>query len=203
MRRNLSALVFAGVTQFALMCGAHADVIIDTTGAATDDLYPGPVVPLTVAQTFTAAGGSLTSFGFVLEDGGADSFTAQAFVWSTLGGVPTGMPLFTSAVINVGARVLYEFDTGGLAITFGDTYAVGFSWLPGSDSSVPGSDIVRGNGLGGLDGNLYASFSGGTPTSPLTQDIGIRVVMVPEPGTLALLGIAAAALAWRRRTGSE
>jgi len=201
MRQAFPALIFAGLTQFAVMSGAHADVIIDNTAAATDDLYPG-LVPFTVAQTFTAAGPTLASFGFVLEDGGADSFTARAFVWATVGGVPTGLPLFTSGVIDVGARALYEFATGGLAITLGETYAVGFSWLLGSDAAVPGSDIVRGNALGGLDGVLYAAFSGDTPTSELTQDVAIRVVMVPEPAPLALLVIAAAALACRRRAAN-
>ncbi|MCE9637123.1 MAG: PEP-CTERM sorting domain-containing protein [Planctomycetes bacterium] len=193
----MSALVrhLAAALVFGIATSSFAGTIDTATAAPVLDT----VGTRTLGQTFIATGDNLQTFGFTLQDVAGDNFVARFFVWTATGNSLNGVAgtqLFTVDVVVGATKALYTVDTGGLALTLGNAYAVGIGGVPGSDAAdrvwdynlnpdQAGHLLVRNNGAG-------------APGAPVlfdnNYDLGIYVVMNPEPGTLALFGLGALGL---------
>ena len=134
----------------ATVSAAHADTTISTLGlwdGSTAISAWGGGATNTYGETFTAPGGSLTSFSFEVNDGGTPaSYVAEVYAWngSLTGGAPvqgTGGPaLYTSGPMTTsgdGAFDLITINTGGVALTAGTNYVIDL--YDGSGDGVAGS----------------------------------------------------------------
>jgi hypothetical protein len=188
---------FAAVVRAA---SAIAVLSISTASIAVPDVYPNPGTEAPASSFSAAIDGVLVGY----YTGAAGGFTVLA--GARIDGVdgPTGLnnqetpygTRFVFGLVDAGDSLVFFIDV----LNTGDRFfsdpalnadGVNHTWtkIYGGDALVPaGFNLAFEDLFGGGDFNYFDhSFV-----------IGIERVL-PEPGTLALLGIAAAGLGWRRR----
>ncbi|MBI5706579.1 MAG: PEP-CTERM sorting domain-containing protein [Armatimonadetes bacterium] len=146
----------------------------------------------TVGQSFDAAGSVMTDYQFAIE-GGSGSLTVEVYNW-TAGLGPTGAALYSTVVAwptTTGDVVLSGIN---VAMTMGGHYGVvvdgvgpsSVHWM-GNTLGNPTGDGYWGYGIGGL-----SIFDGLSTQFKATFDV------VPEPASIAALGLGLVAVMRRR-----
>ena len=169
-----------------------------------------------------ASGATLAGSGTI---GGATTFSTGAILAPGSGSGPGILAFGSSLAFNAGSDIRMEingstrgttFDAinvtgaltyhGNLQLTFGQTFGTGnhtFNlWSFGSQSGSFDSITLAGSYSGSLaNDNGTWTLTNGLDSFEFSQSTGSLTlnVAVPEPGTWALLGIAASFLLWRRR----
>lgn len=112
----------------------------------------------------------------------------DANFFDTIGPVATTVPTFTGFPSGV--------TSGSYDQTFDMTLASSYNpaWITGSGGTVAAAEAQLFSGI--LDGRAYLNIH--TQLFPAGEIRGF-LQPVPEPGMMALLGLSAAGLAWRRR----
>ena len=190
---------------------ANAD-IIDTTGSQNSQInYFGEDNTATYGQTFTVGADSvLDSFTFFLNDlVNPDFVDFAAYVMGWDGSKASGPVLFESAALsttdNGSADGFEQFtiDTGGLNLASGLQYVAFFSASNFFDGLQGWASWASVNGASVYDGGQFVFLNNGSDFGQLSSanwsqgwecpgcDLSFRMEFsaVPEPGTLALLGI--------------
>lgn len=170
--QKANAPVWASFFLMALLPGisgmAYADTVIDTTPSWVGipvGLF-GPSHTETYGQTVTVplTDPVLKSWTFYMQLDTATHFQGEVYAWN--GKMATGPNLFESPVMtttNSNAFQAITFDTGGLALTPGDTYVL-FASTSKDARSGGGGDwgIVSGSAYTG--GAFYFMNNGNHPT---------------------------------------
>jgi hypothetical protein len=149
----------------------------------------------TYGEVLAAAGNSLTSFTFEVNNRGvAGTYAAQVYAWfgSTTSGGPVGSALYTGALTSLDGLNGFQAittDTGGVAVTSGQTYAIllydgsgdavaadwGLTPPFGAHPDVPGDvGFFFNNGPSNVNGTFgdfgslaySATFTDGVPEAP-------------------------------------
>ncbi|MBS1700638.1 MAG: PEP-CTERM sorting domain-containing protein [Armatimonadetes bacterium] len=173
---------------------AHAQVI---------DTYPfwdGSITAgwTAIGQSFDAPGSTLTDYQFAIE-GNANGGTLNVSVFNWIAGTgPTGASLYSTSVAwptSTGDVVLSGLN---IPMTVGGHYGVVVD-LSGSTSQ---SVHYMGNTTGNPSGNGYWSGDDGATWNDfpgLSTEFKATFSSVPEPASMAVLGVGALALLRRRR----
>ncbi|MGH7059769.1 MAG: PEP-CTERM sorting domain-containing protein [Stellaceae bacterium] len=209
LKQGAAALVLAGISGVA----AHAAVISPTptltpaNGAYVGENSPGcfPTVNICVgAGTFTITSAT-SSFGPSGQDIDIDGVFTAALT-TNVGHLPRGTLTLSGSAEEAVAGRLGPGDIGTWAaslsaldfsgIVEGELVTVGLDPInptTGTDSIVPaGADFLITSFF-----DVFAEISVGPLTA--SREMRIDLVPVPEPATLALLGLPLAVLLWRRR----
>lgn len=193
--KRFARFVF-GVALVALGVSAHAGVILQDTRNATIQVnFFEPV-----AQSFVAEDASvLFAFFFEVMNAGRpnDPLEIKLLAGDGLGG---SVLLTTTFSLADGFTGYFDVDLSGATLTIGQAYTVVLD-QPG-DSALWGVDL---NSAGNpyAHGRAYFTGTDFLPNTP-EDDMRFRVTPkgggpLPEPGTLAILGLGLAALAVARR----
>ena len=190
---------------------ARADVVFgnlgtDGTGAlGTTNTDIGPTLNDYIAQGFTAAAPNLSVTSVSLGLFGDGSIPTTVAIYADNFGEPAASPLYTSGVVNVGARGTYQFSFSGAQLTGGSSYWV----VPQSDVSwylnSPGSAPIGQNSSVYVFTNTLEKLGTGSWGSAGSNRYSISVVAtVPEPSSYAIgaLGLGLAGFAGTRRRRS-
>jgi hypothetical protein len=222
---KLAIILTLGVVAFT--ASTNAQTTIDTTpgwnGVNYIDAW-GPQNTATYGQTFTAtaAQNNLLSMSFYIDAVESSAYNFQAYVYEWTGSDTTGGALFTSGTMaaptTVGSFVNTTVNTGGLSLTPGQQYVAFYSvnglgnggsgeafWGYLGTSQQNGSDSYAGGNFV-FNNNTDTTFEGGweNPTYYAGQagdDLAFTLTFasVPEPTTLALLGLSGLVVFLRRR----
>ncbi len=146
-----------------------------------------------LAQTFAPEiGGQLDRVELLLNCDGP--YTAS--IVETSGGAPGGSVLgaVTGGATTGSEWVPLDFLSEGVVLTVGQSYGIVLS----DDQGVSSWWAYQASGDPYAEGSSW-EYDGFTWTSHVGRDTTFRTYMVPEPTTLALLGLAALAVRRRRR----
>ncbi|MEO1497025.1 MAG: PEP-CTERM sorting domain-containing protein [Planctomycetota bacterium] len=194
VRTPLTALVLLGMTQ-----GAQAGVI-DTT--PPDSLSPYYALYAAAGGTFVADDTNLESFTLALNSAFSGNVVYTAIVMDTTpAGLPDSVLWEEQQTFPGGGGIVTRQSTPNLAITPGETYFIGFEIGNGNLTTTGGSGEIELQLRSGnpIEGNWY-QYDGDTWSNLGSNlDIASRIVMTPEPNSLALLGLGGLVVAWRRR----
>ncbi|HNC53518.1 MAG TPA: PEP-CTERM sorting domain-containing protein [Accumulibacter sp.] len=223
--KKITYAIAAGIS--LATAGSALATTYDTTPSwnGSSSIQPfGKSDTATYGQTFVAPSDSiLDDFTFYLSGRATLQFQAEVYAWSGSllgggGGGATGPALFTSAPITLGPTVGFQavtVNTGGLLLTPGADYVALFT-VSGPDASdytnSNGTDVwgritshVAGDGGGGFvfynNGNNYGALNSSAwdNFADFGDSAWIANFHAPEPGTLALLGLAGIGLFRRRQ----
>ncbi len=143
--------------------------------------------PVAAVLTLSATGGSSTFSGTI--DG-----TVVSPISLVMSG--SGRQVLTGSLLGQGSVLV---DSGTLILSGSDSYTGGTAVSGGTLEVTSGSALPAGQSLAvGASGTFI--FDPTATAAPLTASAGLAVTAVPEPSTLALLGMGAVALlAYARR----
>jgi len=186
-----------------------------TTGAFAQGLVTFANNPTTLVSSAGTGGNSINSgagtyyFGLLTAATAAGPFTFSgsyatniAVAGRLTGGPNTGIP-----VTGWAPGTTMSFEVAGWSASLGSTWNAG--WINSNGTAKPANDPVW--GAGGFFGTsaIASGTAGGGPQSlppqPIFGSVGVagfnltQVGAVPEPGTMALAGLGAAALLIFRR----
>lgn len=203
-----TAVALAAIACSSVVFAVPSDVVFGNLGASgtgglgSTNTDIGPTQNDYLAQGFTAASPNLSLTSVSLGLFGDGSIATSVGLYADNFGQPAASPLYTSSVVNVGAKTTYTFNFTGANLTNGSTYWV----VPLSDVSWylnnPGSAPVGQNSSGYAFVNTLENIDGAGWTGAGSNRYSLSVTAVPEPSTYAMAGIGMAAaglLRWRRR----
>lgn len=222
---KLATILSLGAAAFA--ASANAQTTIDTTpdwnGANYIFLW-GAAGTATYGQSFTATAGQneLLSMSFYINATVSSPYNFRAYVYAWTGSDTTGGALFTSGTMaaptTVGSFINTTVNTGGLSLTPGQQYVAFYSvnglgnavtgyssWgylgttiENGSDSYTGGNFVFNNDTDTTFEGGWQnPTFYGGVASDDLA--FTLTFASVPEPGTLALMGLSGLVLLMGRR----
>ncbi|MBX9698173.1 MAG: PEP-CTERM sorting domain-containing protein [Acetobacteraceae bacterium] len=205
-----AALAGLALTLGAAATPATAAVFTNAPSDAGTIFSFGAPDTTSYGQVFLAPGGTLQSWTFSLDAANTGGFKLVVADWN--GSQAVGPALYESAVMNgvPGGIQAYTFSGINLGLTAGDDY-IAYITVAGVGSPLGGSGVAGSSGDGGLGGGFRFLNSNGTdpltlnnpwsnwsvPNMTFTAEFG--EVQIPEPGSLALLGLALAGLVATRR----
>ncbi len=199
MRRNSLAafllLVVASVPALAVPIHLNAQATWNGTHSNFDTLFPPPTT-VTASIDFDVGPGDINNASL--------SSVSGTFSWvhSTLGSqvfMATGLGIFTQQAVGI-----ISFGAYGVGPTIsGITAGFGISLDIGTNpftSTAELSDLILGSSIVSLD--IGASHTGGSDSGSLSDNLSGSITQrssIPEPTTLALMGIGLAGIGWKRR----
>jgi hypothetical protein len=230
MRRTNTCVWFSSFSLMALLPAiaglVYADTVIDTTpswnGSAPVFSF-GPPDTETYGQTITVplANSVLQSWTFYMELPTATQFQGEVYAWN--GTMASGPNLFQSALMSTSNPSAFQpitFNTGGLALTPGDTYVLFASSSQGPQSPtgegewgfIPRGSVYAGGAFvfinNGANISQWTSSAWTTNWEGTGNDLAFKADFgstsaVPEPSARILLATVLCAmvvLALRHRT---
>ena len=177
-----------------LDAGFEADAVISyTAGNATPDTFIDGSLADGTGGFLGQGTGASTS---VTLGGAAIEFAADN---SNTGGVGNLGDPFDSDPALVTTGIEFSIDLAALGYTGGEIKVAG--WINGSDNNFLSNQVVGGlpDGTGNLGGDGAGGFIGDLSGIDFNSFAGDQFVVIPAPGTAALVGFAGLAAIRRRR----
>jgi len=167
----------------------------------------GATAPTVTAGTFQIFNGAPNAGGTVIAGDTttnvltADAFAGPTAIWRAQDTAPlTNNRQVQDATLTPGAAIV--LSPGTYWFDFGLTYSTGAGFVPPLSTPVGGA--VTGDALQSV-GGVYAPLVDGTVPKGIPFSIVGTVSAVPEPGSMALCGVAVAGAfaSWRRRRAAK
>jgi hypothetical protein len=221
----ISALSIAAASLISCFAVPASAATVDTSAGATGLIQPfGATDTATYGQTFTVGTDTiLQSFAMFLSGrmGGSGTVDLRGYVAGWDGFKATSI-LYTSATQTMnadGTRQEFDFDTGNLALVEGQRYVAFLSTselasqsystfgMPyGSNALYAGGSFVYYNNstnFGALTTNAWDCNSSNCSFADASFKLDLAASAVPEPATIALMGVGLFGVVGRRRRASK